>query len=310
MANRYRVYPNQPQAEVLSRHCADVRFIWNLALEQLNHYDKRLASRRSPGPAERGRQLTELRATTWLGSGSSPVQQQALREFDRALKNWWGRSHRRPTWRKAGKHESFCIRDVQVRGLSRKWASIQVPKCGWVRFRLSRPMPESVGMARVTVDRAGRWHVAFSSPQSRIQRTGTGALIGIDMGIASTVTTSDGAHDNAPSVRGTADRRKIRLQRKLARQDPNSSRRARTRLALAKLAARQSDRLNDWREKATTQLVLNYDFIAIEDLNVRDMMASAKGTSDQPGKNVRAKSSLNRAIASKGWSAFARRLDE
>ncbi|MBJ7459288.1 MAG: transposase [Thermoleophilaceae bacterium] len=310
MAHRYRAYPSQPQAEVLSRHCSDARFVWNLALEQLNHYDKRLATRRPPGPAERSRQLTELRATTWLGSGSSPVQQQALRDFDRALENWWGKSHRRPTWRKAGKHESFCIRDVSLRRLSRKWASIQVPKCGWVRLRLSRPLPETFGMARVTIDRVGRWHVAISSQQPQLRRTGTGALLGIDMGIASTVTTSDGAHDNAPVARRTTDARKIRLQRKLSRQDPNSIRRARTRLALAKLGARQSDRLNDWREKATTQMVLDYDFIAIEDLNVRDMMASAKGTREQPGKNVRAKSGLNRAIARQGWSAFARRLEE
>ena len=88
MAHRYRIYPDEEQTQIFTRHCADVRFIWNLALEQFNHYDKRITGRKSPGPAERGRQLTELRQSTWLGSGSSPIQQQALRDFDRAIKNW------------------------------------------------------------------------------------------------------------------------------------------------------------------------------------------------------------------------------
>lgn len=147
MAHRYRLYPDQSQSEIFARHCADVRFIWNLALEQLSCYDKRFAGRTTPGAAERSRQLTELRRTTWLGSGSSPIQQQALRDFERAISNWWRKSHRRPRWHKAGKHESFCVRDVSIRRINGKWARIHIPKCGYVRFRLSRPLPAEFGMA-------------------------------------------------------------------------------------------------------------------------------------------------------------------
>lgn len=68
------------------------------------------------------------------------MQQQALRDFDQALRNWWAGSHRRPRWRKKGHDEGFCVRDVSVRRLSRKWAELQVPKVGWVRFRLTRPL--------------------------------------------------------------------------------------------------------------------------------------------------------------------------
>ena len=81
------------------------------------------------------------------------MQQPALRDFHQGMRNWWGGSHRRPTWRRRFVHESFCVRDVVVRKLSRKWAMALVPKLGPVRFRLSRPMPDNHGMGRVTLDR-------------------------------------------------------------------------------------------------------------------------------------------------------------
>jgi hypothetical protein len=90
--------------------------------------------------------------------------------------------------------------------------------------------------------------------------------------------------------------RKRRLQRKLARQVKGSNRRNKTKLAIAKLSAKESDRRKDWIEKTTTELVRNYDLIALEDLKVKNMTRSAKGTSETPGKNVAQKRGLNRAI--------------
>ena len=83
MAFRYRLYPNPGEAEVLGRHCGDARFVWNLALEQANAW--RPGRRSSPGSAERFRQLAEARKGSWLGEGSSSVQQQALRDFAQAM---------------------------------------------------------------------------------------------------------------------------------------------------------------------------------------------------------------------------------
>src|SRR5437016_3316119 len=100
MAHRYRLCPSADQTPTLERHCTDTRFVWNLALEQANCW----RPERGPAPstAERFRQLTEARRGTWLGEGSSSVQQQALRDFDRAVANWWAGTHRRPRWRKQG----------------------------------------------------------------------------------------------------------------------------------------------------------------------------------------------------------------
>jgi IS605 OrfB family transposase len=288
----------------LERHCAHARFVWNLALEQLNCW--RPGRRPSPGSAERFRQLADARKGSWLGDGSSSVQQQALRDFDQALRSWWAGTHRRPRWRKQGVDEGFCVRDVRVRRVSRKWAELQIPKIGWVRFRLTRPLGPH-GMARITKDRAGRWHVAFAAPQPALARTPTGTVVGVDLGVANTVTTSDGDCLHIPTIGPAEERRLVHLQRKLARQNKGSRRRARTKHALASLHARAADRRRDWAEKASTDLVRRYDLIVYEDLRIKDMLRSARGTLDHPGRNVRAKAALNRRIAASAWATLVRR---
>lgn len=310
MAARYRIYPTPDQSEIFSRHASDVRCIWNLALEQFNLYDRRVAARRAPSLAEVSRQLKDLRTDSFLAEGASSIQQAALRDFQQSCKNWWGGSHHRPTWRKRGKHEGFCIRDVRIRKFSTKWAAVHVPKCGYVRFRLSRELPEKYGMGRVTLDSAGRWHVSFSAPQPRIPRASSGRSIGLDLGIAQSVTTSSGEVFAAPLPPTGEMKRRLGLERKLARQVKGSNRREATKAKLARLYARQSDRIKDWREKVSTELVRGYDVIVLEDLKVRNMLRSAKGTVEEPGSNVAAKSGLNRAISAQGWSALALRIEQ
>jgi len=308
MAHRYHLVPTPDQLSMLARHCADARYVWNLALEQANFY--RLGRGPTPGPAVRQRQLAEARRETWLGEGSSSVQQQALRDFDRALANWWAGTHRRPRWRKKGIDEGFCVRDVKVRRLNRRWATLHVPKCGPVRFRLSRPLPAEHGMARVTLDRSGRWHVGFAAPQPTLVRRASGRKVGVDLGVVATVTTSDGRMFHTPGLRPGETQRLRRLQRKLARQEKGSRRRTKTKTAIARLKAREADRRKDFIEQTTTALVRDFDLIAVEDLAVKSMVRSAKGTIAAPGVNVAAKRGLNRAISAQGWSMLRRRLEE
>lgn len=303
---RYRLAPRADQALVLASHCADARAVWNLALEQANFFRYRPA----PNATQRRQQLTEARSGSWLGEGSSSVQQQALRDFDRALCNWWGGSHGRPRWRRRGRNEGFVVRDVRVRVLNAKWATLTVPKAGPVRFRLSRPLLKGYAMARVTMDARGRWHVSFPGPQPPVARLATGAVVGVDLGVAATVTTSDGSQSQAPGLLVSEARRLRRLQRKLSRQRKGSNRRARTKHALAVLHGRGADRRKDWVEKTSTRLVRQYDVIVFEDLKVRNMMRSARGTIETPGHNVAQKRGLNRLIAAQSWARLTRRTEE
>jgi len=313
---RERLYPSGTEAPVLARHCADARFVWNLGLEQRNCWSRERSARLPRlGPVEQQTSLAEARKHTWLGEGSSAVQQQALRDLDRSFRNWWGNPGHfsRPTWRKAGVHEGFAIRDLSVRRLSRKWGEVLVPKCGWVRFRVTRQWADirSATSARVTRDRAGRWHVSFTAPPPAFERTPTGAVVGLDMGVAATVTTSDGVHFRMPKLLSPGEaQRKRRLQRKLARQEKGSRRRERTKHQIATLSAREADRRKNWIEQTTTALVREYDVLCIEDLRVKNMVRSARGTVENPGKNVRQKAGLNRSISSQAWALFRRRLTD
>jgi putative transposase len=293
------------------RHNADARYVWNLALEQANTYQP--ARGPTPNNAVRMRQLSEARQGTWLGVGSSVVQQGALRDFDQALKNWWGGTHRRPTWRKAGQSEGFRVRDLSVAKLTGKWGTVHVPKAGPVRFRLTRPWSDvrSATSARVTLDRAGRWHVSFTTPRTPFERTSTEAVIGLDLGIAASVATSTGELLKMPPLLSAGEnQRKRRLQQKMARQDQGSNRRARTKSAVARLAAREVDRRKDWIEKTTTQLVKDHDLIAVEALTVKNMVRSARGSAENPGRKVAQKRGLNRSIQSQAWALFRKRLTE
>src|SRR6266516_3117441 len=130
--SRYRLLPTPAQEAVLHGHCAHARYVWNLAVEQ--HAHRRPGRTAAPGYAEQNRQLTQARAAFgWLGAGSVMVQQQALRDFDQALRNFFSGTHRRPTWRKAGRDEGFRVVGAsahRIEQLSGRWSRVLVPKLG------------------------------------------------------------------------------------------------------------------------------------------------------------------------------------
>ena len=298
---------------VLARHCSDARYVWNLALEQRNLWVRGRSQKITCN--NQMNELAEARKVTFLKEGSAAIQQQALRDLDRAFQNWWKRPDHfgRPTWRKKDINEGFAIRDLSVRRINRKWGEVLVPKCGWVKFRVTREWRdiETASSARVTLDRSGRWFVSFTRPAPQLDRESTGAIVGIDMGVTHTVATSDARFLDMPELLSKGElQRKRRLQRKLARQVKGSKRRSQTKLAIAKLSAKESDRRKDWIEKATTELVRNYDLIVLEDLKIKNMTRSAKGTVENPGKNVAQKRGLNRSILAQGWGMFRQRLTD
>jgi putative transposase len=136
----YRLQPSTTQEVTLREHCVHARFVWNLACEQQSWWRPGRAN--APDFAERCRQLSEARATfDWLAAGSAIVQQQALRDFKEAMAKFFNRTHKQPSWRKAGRHEGFRIVGVKpahIRRLSRKVGEVWVSKAGWIRFRWSR----------------------------------------------------------------------------------------------------------------------------------------------------------------------------
>jgi putative transposase len=306
---RFRLLPTPAQQVVLLEHCRHARFVWNLAVEQQFWQPERHA----PGYNEQSAQLTQIRAEyDWLASGSQTVQQQALRDFAQAMRNFFTGTHRRPTWRKAGVHEGFRqvgLKSSHVKKLNRRYGRVWVPKVGWVRFRWTRAVPAAVRSYRVTRDRAGRWHVAFAHIPDPIPGPGNGSVVGVDRGVAVSAALSTGELLHTPSLTPGEQTRLRRLQQRLARAQRGSNRRQLTKLAIAKLKAREADRRRDWVEKTTTDLARRFDTIRVEDLDVRAMTRSARGARDHPGVGVAQKRGLNRAITRQGWGRLVARLD-
>jgi putative transposase len=256
---------------VLAEHCRHARYVWNLAVEQQQHWQP---GRRAPGCNEQCAQLTAARAEyAWLAAGSQTVQQQALRDFTQAMRNFFDGTHRRPTWRKAGVHEGFrqvAVKAHHIKQLNRRFGRVWVPKVGWVRFRCTRPVPDWVKSYRVTCDRIGRWHVAFAAVPEPIAGPRDGSIVGIDRGVTVAAALSTGDLLQVPGLsRGEAVRLRV-LQQRLARAQRGSNRRARTKLAIAKLKAKEAARRNDWVEKLSTDLARRFDTIRIEELAVHD----------------------------------------
>jgi transposase len=309
---RYRLTPTPQQELILREHCAHARFVWNLAVEQHLHW--RSGRPAAPGYLEQSRQLTIARAEfSWLAAGSYMVQQQALRDFAQAMRAFYRGTHGRPTWRKAGRHEGFRIvklKPEHIRRLSRHVGVVRLPKAGWVRFRWSRVIPDDVKSCRLTLDRAGRWHIGFTVRPAPIPAPGNGAVVGVDRGVAVSAALSTGDLLTVPRLSLRQQRRLAGLQRQLARAERDSRRRRRTKAQIGRLHARQADIRKDWIEKTSSDLARRFDLIRIENLQIKNMTRSAKGTVADPGRNVAAKTGLNREILASGWGELGRRLED
>jgi putative transposase len=307
---RYRAYPTPEQAERLTEWGHTCRAVWNLALAQRQFaWRQRGMTIRA---AQQCRDLTEARADlSWLADLPAQSAQQILRQLDRAYDNWWNPEHSAgaPTFRRrgAGLSVPFPGQAVAVRKLSRRWAEVRLPKVGWVRFRLSRPLGGQLRNATVSRDGLG-WHVSFGVATGA-QATAANGLpgCGVDFGVACSAFVSDETEPRLmpASLTPGEQRRLLGLERRKARQirwakryngGRYSYRLRRTIAEVAKLRARQARRRLDFTHKLTTDLAKHHGWVAVEDLRVKSMTRSAQGTAESPGRNVRAKSGLNRSV--------------
>lgn len=201
-------------------------------------------------------------------------------------------------------------RSVRVEKLNRRWARVQIPGCGPVRFRLTngRGLPEAKTF-RVTY-KSGQWHAAFAAVPEPKPSPENGAVVGIDRGVIITAALSDGRKLNCPQLTGKEQARYRKHQRRAAKAPKGSARRQIEYRKAASLKAAESARRKDWVEKTSTMLSTGFDLMRFEKLNIKTMTVSAKGTAAEPGRNVAAKAGLNRAILAQGWGQLRRRTEQ
>jgi putative transposase len=183
-----------------------------------------------------------------------------------------------------------------------------LPKLGWLRYRNSRQVLGTVKNVIVSQS-CGKWFVSIQTEREVEQPLLQGGAIGIDMGIARFATLSDGtsyAPLNSFKRHETALRK---AQQAMSRKTKFSNNWKKAKARIQRIHSRIGNARRDYLHKATATISKNHAMVCIEDLRIRNMSRSAAGSTEKPGKNVRAKSGLNKSILDQGWFGFRRQLD-
>lgn len=309
-AFRYELMPSGEQQRQMRRFAGSCRFVFNRALAlQKERYEQ---GEKKLGYAGLCKLLTEWRngpETPWLADAPVHPLQQTLKDLERAYANFFAKRANVPRFKKKGQHDSFRYPDPKQIKLDQANSRIFLPKLGWVRYRNSREVLGTV--KNVTVSQScGKWFVSIQT-EREIQAPVPKATsaVGIDMGVTRFATLSDGTF-YAPlnSFKRHEDRLR-RAQQAMSRKTKFSNNWKKAKARVQKIHARIGNVRRDYLHKATTTISQNHAMVCIEDLQVRNMSRSAAGTTENPGKNVRAKSGLNKAILDQGWFEFRRQLD-
>lgn len=307
-AFKFQLRPNSQQEREMRRFSGACRFVFNkaLALQNENHE----AGNKNLPYVKMATWLVEWKKepeTQWLKESPSQPLQHALKDLERAYKNFFQKRAAFPRFKKRGQSDSF--RYPQGVKLDQGNNRISLPKLGWISYRNSR---EVVGEVKnVTVSQVcGKWYVSIqteyevSEPQHESE-----SMVGLDAGIAKLATLSDGTIFEPVNSFKTNQKKLARLQREMSRKVKFSNNWKKAKRKVQNLHSRIANIRRDYLHKVSTTISKNHAMIVIEDLKVASMSKSAVGTVSQHGRNVRAKSGLNRSILDQGWYELRRQLE-
>jgi putative transposase len=319
-AYKFRLKTNPEIEELFFQFAGCNRKVWNMALalqkDSLDKTGRVLSYNHLAGCLVDWKQTEAL---SFLKTAPSQTLQQTLKFLDRALKDAFDKKQpgkRFPVWKKKFK----CVDSFRYpQGFKLEGNRVFLPKIGWVRFYKSRDIQ---GTPRnVTVSRRGKhWFVSVQTEQDipvpeRPVFNPYSDVVGIDMGATRFVTTSqtdktgiDGAYVEPLNSFKKLENKLARAQRLLARKQKFSNNWKKQKQVVSRLHIKIADARNDFLQKLSTIMSKNHAVIVAEDLTIDNMTDSAKGTIENPGKNVKAKSRLNKLILDQGWSTFLRML--
>ena len=335
---KFELRSNEDQRAALSRNAGCRRFVFNRMLGLLN--ERREAKQRLLRYSAMCKLLTQWKRedeTAFLRDAMSQPLQQALMDLDRSVQDYFrkpGDPAKKgwPRFQAKDIGDGFRLPQVKPDDVDEANARVKLPKIGWVRYRRSRLMRLTDRYGREvagTVKRlllnkdGGKWFIGFNVEFHLELPAPQEADIGIDFGVVHSVATSDGRFFDLDTkrIRGLEERvalyqRKLSLnlssRKKLAHigkaapfeKHQPSRRRQELKHRIQKLQQRIRNIRMDFCKKLAHTLAHEYGCVYAEDLQVKNMTASAKGTADRPGERVKQKSGLNRAILRVGIYAL------
>ncbi|MDY0389192.1 MAG: RNA-guided endonuclease TnpB family protein [Methanolobus sp.] len=290
VAYRYRLYPNKAQQTLLNKTMGSVRYFWNQQVATFKTYDK------ETNPKPEFKTSTELRnEIEWMQEVSAAAIQQKEIDFKEYRKQLFSKSRKKkigfPSFKKKNNRQSFRLPNQKFKIIGNK---IQLEKIGKVKIVVDRKLPDGKLMS-VTVSKnpSGQYFASILIETEINYKPKTNKEVGIDLGIKTFSTQSDGVEIDNPKFLRKNQAKLRRMQQHLSRKQKGSNRRNRCRLKIAKLHQKVTNQRDWFLHNYSTSLISSYDRIYIEDLNVSGMV-----------KNH----CLAGAISDVGWSKFTSML--
>jgi len=308
-AYKFRIMPTGRQERILLRWVGQCRVVYNRAF----------ATAQAEYKADNTAKFSYARLATmlpkwkeelhWLAQAPAQSLQQSLKDLESAFRGFFKRIAGFPKFQAKGKKESirFPVAPVVEQNNSR----IKLPKhkiFGWLKYINSRPIIGKIKQATIS-RRAGKWFISILVETEIEPLPVKDVAIGIDMGITHFAAASDGTFFDRPFRLEKQQKALKKAQQKMSRKKRLSQNRRKALARVRKLHERAANIRKDFQHKLSTKLAHIYSNIFCEKLQIRNMSKSAKGTAEEPGTNVRAKSGLNRSILEQGWGAFLSMLE-
>jgi putative transposase len=288
-AYKFRIYPSAEQQDALARVFGSCRFVYNWALAFRR--DKWVKSKLSTSYLATSKALTELKAQedyAWLNETSSVCLQQALRNLDVAFSNFFKKKKGYPKFK--SRKSGFASARFQSNGFVLKDGSLFLAKMkSPIEVRWSRELPPAPSSVSISKNAAGQWFASFVCEVEIPAHPKSESSIGVDLGIETFATLSDGRKVNLPKSIKNGRKTIAKLSKSLSRKKTGSKNREKARVKLARAHEKISNIRKDFLHKFSSQLVRENQVIALEDLHVQEMNKDRR---------------LARCINEQGWREF------
>ena len=309
-AYKFRLKPDHEQVAKLQSFAGHCRFVWNkvlaLNLKRLEEKKPLIWYHEADFWAKLWKQSDEYH---FLKEAPAHCIQQKLKDLNKAFKEGFDKRQplkRIPRFKKKGMGDGF--RFPEPKHIQVEHRKIKLPKLGWIKFYQSRAIDGKIKNATVTYS-AGHWYVSVQVELDigTPKHTATSA-IGIDMGIKKYIALSTGEYEDPINPFKKYQDQLSKAQRRLSKKKKFSENWKKQKKRLQKIHRKIAHVRKDFQHKLSTKLSNSHAMIVVEALKISNMSRSASGTLDNPGKNVKAKSGLNKSILDQAWGEFKRQI--